>query len=117
MYVQTLGKTKFNFIMKKMFLFLIIVTCSSFNKNYSEKKAYCYVYVKDKYGSPDEYAKVSGLTCGTFGGFTSDYETDKNGFVKLEWTSQSDDVCNIYVEGKSNEGKYKHGETYNFTTK
>lgn len=89
----------------------------SFTKLKIEKKAYCYVYVKDKYGEPDDYVKVSGLTCGMMGGFTSDYETDKKGYVKIEWTDPSDNLCNIYINGKGNESKYKHGETYYFTTK
>jgi hypothetical protein len=50
------------------------------------------------------------------GGFTSDYETDKKGYVKLEWTDPDDELCNIYINGKERKGKYKHGETYNFTT-
>lgn len=102
--------------MRKSLIIPSLLLCFGFTNLTSEKKAYCYVYVKDKYGESDDYVKVSGLTCGMMGGFTSDYETDKKGYVKLEWIDPDNELCNIYINGKERKGKYKHGGTYNFTS-
>lgn len=73
------------------------------------------IHVNDSNGNPVNYAKIGfdvceSLTC--LGG-KSDLRTDKEGFVRLEWTHNCQ-ICIIYVNGKAHKGTYKEDNSYSF---
>lgn len=74
---------------------------------------YLYVHVAHADGGNYSGAKIQGSVCGALGGVTETEYTDSKGYAKLTFSS-SDALCKIFVNGKTEKGRWKSGETAYF---
>ena len=73
------------------------------------------VKVTSSSGSAKKGVRVVGEVCGGISciGQTDAVYTDSNGYATITFSSGCK-LCDIYLDGKSNEGTYRDGEEYGF---
>ena len=93
--------------------FLFMSFTSSTSNNLSKSKNSLTVTVNSSSGSAKKGVRVVAEVCGGISciGQTDAVYTDKNGVATITF-SEGCKVCNIYLDGNSNKGSYKDGESY-----
>jgi len=99
-------------------LALLVLLGTAVSENTSpvleEGDYYVYVHVSHPDGGDYSGAKIVGSVC--WGGMTETVYTDRNGNAKLVYYS-NEDLCKIFVNGKTREGRWESGSTARFTAR